>query len=290
MKQRYIYIALISLITACGGGSGGNDAGNNEPAPSENTSPPPQNNAGSFGEPNDSQIRPGVVVTAAGSQCTSNFLYTDNRGDYYLGTAAHCFSPDSNSGIDPCVAQNEALGTEVEIQNAAFVGSLVYSSWQTMKEANEEAGSGICLGNDFAVIKLDRRDHDNIHPAARVFGGPTALFKGSGNPGDGVFTYGQSPLNFGLTQAKQGTIESLSEDGWIYTVTLDSPGVPGDSGSAVLHESGQAIGILSTLGACVGLCAPTSNGVANLEMALSYANATTFNGRLRLVTWSNFTP
>jgi hypothetical protein len=243
--------------------------------------------AQNFGQPSNSQIRPGVIVTAMGSQCTSNFIFSDGSSNFYIGAAAHCFSPDSNSGADPCVARNEALGIPVEIENAAFMGSLAYSSWQSMQDDGETAGSGICTGNDFALVKIDARDHANVHPAARVFQGPTALFTGDANIGDDIFTYGQSP--FSLQQAKTGSIQSQTPDGWIYSVSLSSPGVPGDSGSAVLHESGKALGVLSTLNACIGLCPVASNGVVNLEMALTYAQSQ-FNPGLKLISWDTFSP
>lgn len=291
---------LFSLTLACGGGGSGgsSDSGNTPgagtptPPPGGNNTPPPSNSAPDFGQPSDAQIRPGVLISAAGSQCTSNFIYVDNNGDFYIGAAAHCFSPDANSGVDPCEAQNEALGLEVEIENAAFTGSLVYSSWQVMKDAGIPAGSDICIGNDFALIQIDPRDYDNLHPAARVFGGPTSLFSGDASQDDNVFTYGQSPFSLGFEdiQAKQGTIESQSDDGWIYFVTLESPGAPGDSGSAVLHESGKALGVLSTLNTCIGLCSPSSNGVVNLEMALDYANTNGLGSSVSLVTWSEFSP
>ena len=306
MKKLWIGLVLAVMLTACGGGSDGN-SGNNTGSTASDTnnngsSPNPPATPGgdsggtgnpgtvspSFGQPTEGQIRPGVIVQAMGSQCTSNFLYTDTAGNFYLGAAAHCFSPDASSDIDPCEARNEAIGIDVEIENAAFMGSLAFTSWQAMQDNNETPGSGICAGNDFALIKLDARDHSNMHPAARVFQGPTALFEGDASPGDEVFTYGQSP--FSLSQAKTGSIDSQSEDGWIYFVSLSSPGVPGDSGSAVLHETGKALGVLSTLNACIGLCPLTSNGVVNLDMALAYANANGFNSGLQLVTWSTFTP
>ncbi len=300
--RNILTIFTLAVFTAACGGGGDSDTppttntgtgGNSpDPSPGGTSNDSPNNNSASFGEPNDSQIRPGVLVTAAGSQCTSNFIYSDTVGNYYIGAAAHCFSPDANGGVDPCEATNEALGIEVEIENAAFMGSLAYSSWQTMQDAGIPAGSDICNGNDFALVKLDSRDISNLHPSARVFGGPTALFIGDASVGDDVYTYGQSPFSLGFesAQSKQGTIEGQSDDGWVYSVTLSYPGAPGDSGSAVLHQTGKALGVLSTLNACVGLCSPTTNGIVNLEMALAYANTNAFGNSLQLVTWSEFTP
>jgi hypothetical protein len=58
--------------------------------------------------------------------------------------------------------------------------------------------------------------------------------------------------------------------GWSYSVYTVTPGVPGDSGSAFLNASGQALGVLSTL-AIAPLAG--SNGVGDLGRELTYAMA-----------------
>ena len=59
-------------------------------------------------------------------------------------------------------------------------------------------------------------------------------------------------------------------NGWSHIVATLTPGVPGDSGSGFLDESGAAIGVLSTL-----QIAPLagSNGVGDLAKELAYARA-----------------
>jgi hypothetical protein len=54
-----------------------------------------------------------------------------------------------------------------------------------------------------------------------------------------------------------------------------TPGIPGDSGSGFLDDSGKAFGILSTV-AIAPL--PLSNGVGDLSRELSYANAHGMSG------------
>jgi hypothetical protein len=51
-----------------------------------------------------------------------------------------------------------------------------------------------------------------------------------------------------------------------------SPGIPGDSGSAYLDASGNALGILSTVELAP---VPASNGVGTLSKELAYANGAT---------------
>ena len=60
--------------------------------------------------------------------------------------------------------------------------------------------------------------------------------------------------------------------GWseeVYTVT---PGIPGDSGSAYMDASGNALGVLSTVEFAP---LPAANGVGTLAKELAYANAAT---------------
>ncbi|MCP9488229.1 MAG: hypothetical protein MSC30_20500, partial [Gaiellaceae bacterium MAG52_C11] len=59
-------------------------------------------------------------------------------------------------------------------------------------------------------------------------------------------------------------------NGWSRTVYTVTPGIPGDSGSGFLNDSGGAIGTLSTV-AIAPLAG--SNGVADLQRELDYANA-----------------
>lgn len=241
-----------------------------------------------FGEPNDLQIRPGVLVQSDNGSCTSNFLYYTSAQRFFIGAAAHCFSPDTNSGIDPCEGANAPLGSSVEIENARHPGTLAYSSWIAMQERGETPGSNACTYNDFALVEIDPRDLDNVHPAAIFYGGPTGRLSGLAAVGDAVYTYGQSPFHVGVQtlQTKEGEISAIVGEGWSYSVVTDNPGLSGDSGSAVLHESGATLGILATVGLGLGPIgqSPVVNGVTSFERAVDYAQPY-FGGRLRLATW-----
>lgn len=292
MEVRYGLLVTLSIsMLACGGGAsepsretaapggagGGASGGENSQSPA-------------FAEPNASQIRPGVLVSADGSSCTSNFIYVDGSGDYYIGAAAHCFSPDANSGRDSCETNNLPLGTAVNIENAAHSGSLYYSSWRSMQDNRETPASNVCRYNDFALIQIDRRDYGRVHPAAIAYEGPTGLLAGGAAVGDFTYSYGQSSFHSGFrpNEEKEGPIRQVIGNGWQYTVAFDNAGLPGDSGSAVLHESGQALGVLTVVSAGLSLT-PVSNGVMNLEMGLDYANDS-LGSNIKLVRWNRFSP
>jgi hypothetical protein len=85
-----------------------------------------------------------------------------------------------------------------------------------------------------------------------------------------VYSYGNSSLRAGVTQLspKQGILIQNEGNGWSHTVLTATPGIPGDSGSGFLNDSGAAIGTLSTLQV---LPLAGTNGVGDLGKELAYA-------------------
>lgn len=279
------YLILLPLMAALGGCNSSSSSSGDAAAPTVESS------AGrEFGEPTDSQIRPGVRISSSYGSCTSNFIFAANDVTYYIGTAAHCFSEDANNG-DPCEARNAPGGfSDITIENARRKGRLVYSSWSAMQQQGQKPGSSLCQLNDFALVQIHVDDLDNVHPAALRFGGPTGLYTGTALVGDDVFTYGRSSLHLGQAslEEKRGRITEIVEGGLAYRVRTDTAGVPGDSGSAVLHEDGRALAILADVGVGVGP-APVSNGVVNLERALAYAkNGGFIPASTTLLVWPEF--
>ncbi|MFT5887419.1 MAG: hypothetical protein ACI9BO_000225 [Zhongshania sp.] len=289
-------LGVIFILAGCGGGSSSSAAAPGSPAPQDNGGGAPSSaggsNAATYGEPKSTQIRPGAEIVANGSSCTGNFLYSPFAGEVYIGVAAHCFSPDSNRGIDPCETSNLPIGSAVSIENAVHSGQLVYSSWQAMQANKEIPGSAACQYNDFALVKIDSRDLANIHPAVVAIGGPKSLFTGLANVGDKVLAYGHSSLNFGSrdVEIKEGEIRAVQGGGWAYELVVDNPGVPGDSGGPVLTANGRALAVINVITAGFG-SALVTNGVVNLDMALRYAIDGSFINRgTKILTWDDFRP
>lgn len=224
-------------------------------------------------------VHPGVMTFTDGGQCTSNFVFTDGTSAY-LGQAAHCSSTSGNTETNGCLADVLPIGTEVEVDGAARPGTLVYNSWNTMQQAGE-SDEDTCLSNDFALIKLDPGDAADTNPSIPDWGGPVALGT-STEPGESVYSYGNSSLRFGITalSPKSGTSLGQSESGRSHTVYTVTPGIPGDSGSAFLNSQGEAIGVLSTLQLAP---VPGSNVVADLASALRYMADHTTLDAIRLV-------
>lgn len=220
-------------------------------------------------------VHPGVQVFTAGAQCTSNFVF-EEAGNVYLGQAAHCSGTGGQTETDGCTSGSLPLGTPVEVTGASRPGTLAYNSWLTM-QAQGEIDPDTCAYNDLALIRLDPADVARTNPSVPGFGGPTAVGS-AGGAGSTVYSYGNSELRGGVTKLspKQGVVVQNEGDGWSHIVVTLTPGVPGDSGSGFMSETGGAIGVLSTL-----QLAPLAgtNGVGDIGKELAYLRShTAFTG------------
>lgn len=225
-------------------------------------------------------IYPGVKVFIAGGQCTANFVFTD-KTDVYVGTSAHCSSTGSTVQSPTCEVGSLPLDTAVEVQGADAPGTLVYSSWGTMRDVLE-TDRDTCLYNDFALIRLDRGDHDVVNPSVPVWGGPHGIAEPTA-VGDQVYSALHSSLSLGSRPmlTKQGVSFGTSGGGWVHPVYTAATGIPGDSGSGYLDAEGNALGVLSTLAAQPW---PAANNLTDVGMAIDYMKAHTDElDRLELV-------
>jgi hypothetical protein len=215
-------------------------------------------------------IHPGVMMFTEGAQCTANFIFTDAT-DVYIGYAAHCAGTGAATDTNGCDAGTLGIGTPVEIDGASQPGTLAYSSWVTM-QAEGESDEDTCAYNDIALVRIDPADHDLVNPTVPHWGGPMGI-NTTGNPaGSTLYSYGNSSLRFGITQLSPKTGISLgtTAGGWSHPAYTVTPGIPGDSGSALLDSQGRASGVLSTLGLAP---LPLSNNFGDLSRELAYAQA-----------------
>src|SRR5262245_22586553 len=215
-------------------------------------------------------IHPGVQTVTNGAQCTSNFVFFDGSGTIYLGQAAHCAGTGSNTDTDGCTTESLPLGTSVEVDGASQPGTLAYSSWGAMQAAGD-TNPDECAYNDISLIKLNPADYGKVNPSVPTLGGPTGIATSTAQ-GDTVFSYGNSSLRAGITllSPKQGVSLGTDGNGWTHTVYTVTPGIPGDSGSGFMTDTGKAFGVLSTL-----QLAPAArrDGRSNVSRMLSYMAA-----------------
>jgi hypothetical protein len=213
-------------------------------------------------------VHPGVQTDTQGAQCTSNFVFTDGSNTY-LGQAAHCSGTGGATETNGCDSGSLPEGTAVTVSGATKPGTMVYNSWIRMQAAGE-SDEETCQYNDLALIRLDPADVARTNPSIPHWGGPTGV--GTAAALDDVYTYGNSSLRLGITllSPKRGKVVQVSRGGWSYDLYTLTPGIPGDSGSAFLNSTGQALGVLSTV-AIAPL--PASNGVGDVGRELAYARA-----------------
>jgi hypothetical protein len=225
--------------------------------------------ASAWAPASEATVHPGVMTFTGGAQCTSNFVFSDGP-NVYLGQAAHCSGTGGATETDGCDSGSLPVGTPVDVNGASQPGTMVYNSWLTM-QANGETNPNACQFNDLALVKIDPADAGKVNPSVPGFGGPTGI-GGVGDLGATVYSYGNSSLRGGVTKLspKQGVVVQNEGGGWSHTVYTATPGVPGDSGSGFMNDSGQAIGVLSTLQI---LPVAGSNGVGDLGKEIAYMRA-----------------
>lgn len=231
-------------------------------------------------------VHPGVVARTGAIACTSNFLFTDDRGALYLGMAALCArggagvpQAQDGHGRAGCTSPSQPLGTPVDLVGTGLTGTLAYSSWLTMQKVGEKLRS-TCSQNNFALIELPVEAREVANPSVPLVGGPTGLAERRTRPGEEVVGYGAGPARPGTALSPMpGYLVGYTFDGWANLVYTVAPGLPGDSGSGYLNGSGQAIGSLTSL----ALDPPGSNVVTDLGMVLAYARERGGLTGLRLV-------
>ena len=225
----------------------------------------------------DSKIHPGVQMFTDGAQCTANFVFKDRLGRVYVGYAAHCAGKGAATDTNGCNTRSHPLGTRVRFADDATVvtngttvghGTLVYSSWIKMHRLHTK-NRAACEANDFALVRVDRRDRRKVNPSVPVWGGPTRLSIAGAPAGTRVYSWGHSSLRPGdAASPKTGTSLGRTSRGWGWEVYTATPGVPGDSGSGFLDAKGRALGTLSTVQLAPK---PAANGLGDLEHELRFA-------------------
>ena len=162
-------------------------------------------------------IQPGAPING----CTMNFVFTDDSGAQYFGTAGHCVS---------------GVGAGVGLGETRY-GTVV---WHEFDER--------IVPNDFALVRIDQGLHALVDPTMRFWGGPTGVtHPADGDLGDliGYHGYGIPFGSIGPARARVGVLQNDNAQEY----TSVSPATFGDSGGPVLLlKTGQALGIATRFG------------------------------------------
>ena len=203
-------------------------------------------------------------------QCTANFVFFQGS-DEYIGQAAHCAGTGSETDTDGCSSGSLPLGTKVDVDGATKQGTMVYSSWLAMQKAHE-TDAATCAFNDFALVKLDPADYGRVNPDHPALGWPHRREPRRAAPASPAPTASATPsCGAGSAPSSPRFGFSLGDDdsGWSHSTYQILPGIPGDSGSALLDSNGMAVGILSTIEFAP---LPASNQFADVYKTLQYAH------------------
>lgn len=225
----------------------------------------------------DAPIHPGTQTVTLGGQCTANFVFvrtelvdgTEYLVDVLLGTAAHCIS--EASGADECQDEGYPIGTPTDVDGATRPAAAAYNATLSM-QAVGEADRDVCTHNDVGMIRLAYDDWALVNPSIPDLGGPVELASDGTAQGDTLWSWGNSSLRLGIEQTspKRGFALETTNSGWNHTFYTFTPGIPGDSGSALLDDDGNALAVLSTVGVAPY---PAANNADDIGRAVAWALA-----------------
>jgi hypothetical protein len=179
-------------------------------------------------------VRPGAIVQSDVGQCTFNFLFSGSDGRTYIGTAGHCILGESPIGGD--VGESSwAPGSGPVARDASNVriGEFAYAILQDPK--------------DFALIRLDA----GVAASAQMchFGGPTGATTERTSETVVLHHYGNGVAIGTVLPARTGVAIGMPDPDHVFAELV---ALPGDSGSGVIDDAGQAVGVLVTVGVHTG--------------------------------------
>ena len=169
-------------------------------------------------------VRPGAPVESDTGLCTFNFLFPGSDGARYAGTAGHCILP--SDGERTWAAGS---GPEARDGSGARVGEFAYAVLQDPK--------------DFALIRLDAGVPAS--PEMCHFGGPTGINTSTGSETTVLHHYGQGVGVSLAVPARSAVAQGMPDPDHVFAL---GGVVPGDSGSGIIDDAGNAIGVIVTTG------------------------------------------
>lgn len=188
--------------------------------------------------------------------CTANFVWTDDSGRLYLGTAGHCLLPEGKTATHGPDADHDRHETTVLVrsgacpvsaQNLACAAGGSSDPWVELDAVAYALFKG--LGTDFGIVEIPPEHENQVRYELPAWGGPTT--EGTLQAGDPILHYGQG-VAYGetfVTRARAGVGATSDNTAW-QTLGISNPG---DSGSGVVSggqgadaTSGEhAVGILT---------------------------------------------
>lgn len=207
-----------------------------------------------------SGVRPGAGFSTPIGGCSLNFVFRDQAGQHYIGSAGHCFIGGGERTWAPGTGPTARQGSSV-------FGRAVYAALGDRGAIDggddDEIGYD---GYDFALIRLE--PGQVADPEMCHFGGPVAMYDDFELSPVPLHQFGRG-LVFGSTiPARSGVATHTMGDLTVHTML---PAIWGDSGSGVVTASGEAIGVvvrLDTSGQGITALSRLDGHLARAEQAL----------------------
>ena len=175
-------------------------------------------------------VRPGGELNTEIGVCTMNFLFETPSKERFIGTAGHCMlgeGPIADNAGEKTWPKGE--GPVAKDGDGRRIGEFAYAILQDPK--------------DFALIRLD--PGIEASPEMCNYGGPTGI-NNDISDGPKVLQYFGNGVAIGTAlPARSALAMGFPNADHVYAAGI---ALPGDSGSAVITDDGQAVGVLVTTG------------------------------------------
>lgn len=171
-------------------------------------------------------VRPGAVVRMGSGMCTMAFVFRGSDRQNYIATAGHC--PLAGRQRERKWTTNGPTATD---SRGYWIGNYVYAVFKW---------TDIGPTYDFALIRLNPGVKPN--PKMCHFGGPTRLYQKREQTPSVLKYFGNSPTYSGTLPARSALAANTSDK---YYVLAAGASAPGDSGSGVINQRGEAVGVLT---------------------------------------------
>ncbi|WP_280247463.1 hypothetical protein [Nocardia abscessus] len=125
-------------------------------------------------------LAPGTkVYTEGAGQCTTNYVFTDDAGNFYLGQAAHCATTGQSNATDGCTFGSLPLGTIVlQPRWLTLRAGCIHRHRTTRLQqladhaaARQDRPDARAL-NDIALVKITPELAGSVNPSLPYWGWP----------------------------------------------------------------------------------------------------------------------
>lgn len=176
-------------------------------------------------------VRPGARVVIGGGGCTMNFLFEGWRivegkrafAGRYIGTAGHCVFDEGADDVEQ--TWPASAGPVARDAAGNRIGRVVYAILEDPK--------------DFALIRLD----NGVEASAQMchWGGPVSLTREIVTEPVTLRQSGQGEVYGSTTPGRTHWAGSMVSSDHVFAT---GPALDGDSGSPVITQDGEAVGVL----------------------------------------------